>query len=292
MKHAVLILCGEEYHRLPLLINQFDDRFRVYVHIDKKVTLPQGFMKRIMCDEIVRGVFQQFVTNWGSMNIVNAILYLCERALKEEDNTHFHLISGSDFPIASNDRIMECCQTEKDNYIEYFSLPTPRWNDGGMSRLQYFHALDVLDFRNPKDKERYVRFVEAQKFLGIKRQLLEIPYYGGSTWWSLSRKCVEYIVVHRHIHNIYASMQDTYVPDEMFIQTLLLNSPLGDFLTNDNRRYILWKCKNGHIPANLDMEDYDDIVHSNCLFMRKTDQECSQKLVLEVSRLRFCGIRG
>lgn len=287
MKHAILILCGAEYEHLPYLIGQFDERFNVYVHIDKKVVLPQHFQKNLASKGRVQGVFQKFVTNWGSMNIVNAILLLCEKSLRDKENTHFHLISGSDFPIASNDEIIDTCQTEDDNYIEYFPLPTVRWNEGGMSRLQYFHPLNSLDFRSPCDRACYVKFVEAQKYLGIKRELLNITYYGGSTWWSLSRRCVEYIIVHQHKHNIYASMQDTYIPDEMFVQTLLLNSPLKCSLVNNNLRYIVWKYKNGHIPANLDMEDYNNVISSKKLFMRKTDQECSHRLILKVSKHRL-----
>ena len=37
MKQAILIVCGEEYERLPFLVEQFDERFNVYIHIDKKV---------------------------------------------------------------------------------------------------------------------------------------------------------------------------------------------------------------------------------------------------------------
>lgn len=36
MKQAILIVCGEEYERLPFLVEQFDERFNVYIHIDKK----------------------------------------------------------------------------------------------------------------------------------------------------------------------------------------------------------------------------------------------------------------
>ncbi len=30
-KKAILILCGEEYERLPFLVEQFDDRFNIYI---------------------------------------------------------------------------------------------------------------------------------------------------------------------------------------------------------------------------------------------------------------------
>lgn len=165
-------------------------------------------------------------------------------------------------------------------------MPTPRWKEGGMNRLLYFHPLDILNSRNSMDRERYIRFLQVQQTLGIKKKLLDITYFGGSTWWSLSRTCVEYLIRNKCENNIYTSMQDTYIPDEMFVQTLLLNSPMKEFLRNDNRRYIVWSVKNGHIPANLDMEDYDAIQKSRCLFVRKTDKTCSWKLINRIAQQR------
>lgn len=145
MKQAILIVCGEEYERLPFLVEQFDERFNVYIHIDKKVVVPQKFVEGLKAKTGIRWMNQSFITNWGSMNLVNAILLLCEVALTEEDNTHFHLISGADFPAATNSEIIATCSSEKDNYIEFFPMPTPRWKEGGMNRLLYFHPLDILN---------------------------------------------------------------------------------------------------------------------------------------------------
>lgn len=93
MKQAILIVCGEEYERLPFLVEQFDERFNVYIHIDKKVVVPQKLVEGLKAKTGIRWMNQSFITNWGSMNLVNAILLLCEVALTEEDNTHFHFIS-------------------------------------------------------------------------------------------------------------------------------------------------------------------------------------------------------
>ena len=286
MKHAILIICGEEYKRLPCLVRQFDNRFNIYIHVDSKVMVPIELLEGLRDMDNVRLVAQVYKTNWGCMGLVDAILYLCNESAKNISNSHFHLISGSDFPVASNGQIFKQCQTEEDNFIEFFPLPTLRWLDGGLSRLWYFHPLDELDFRSPIDHEIYCNFVECQRRLGVKRKLLDIPYYGGSTWWSLSRKCIEYIVNNKDRNNLYAHMQNTYIPDEMFVQTLLLNSPLKDSLKNNNMRYVVWRIKNGHIPANLDMDDYENILRSKSLFMRKTDKDVSEDLVNKIAQYR------
>lgn len=90
----------------------------------------------------------------------------------------------------------------------------------------------------------------------------------------------------KHADNLYASMQDTWVPDEIFIQTLLLNSPMRTELVNDNLRFIMWKQKNGNCPANLDVDDFEEIMSGGFLFMRKVDKECSAELVRKISFVR------
>ena len=45
MKQAILIVCGKEYERLPFLVEQFDERFNIYIHIDKKVIVPQELVE-------------------------------------------------------------------------------------------------------------------------------------------------------------------------------------------------------------------------------------------------------
>lgn len=286
MKQAILILCGIEKDRLPFLVEQFDERFNIYIHIDKKVNVSKDFVLSLIERDNVKFISWLFETNWGSMNIVNATLHLCEEALKDPSNSHFHLISGADFPVASNDYICNKFKSEKDNYIDFLKLPNSEWENGGFYRLTLYHPLVFMDIRKPENQTIYYRFINYQKMSGIRRRLLDIPYYGGSTWWSLSRKCVAYLVENKHANNLYASMQDTWVPDELFVQTLLLNSPIRKYLINNNLRYIVWKQKHGNCPANLDLDDYNDIMASKCIFTRKLDKECSKELVRKIAKAR------
>lgn len=291
MKQAILILSGSEKDKLPFLVKQFDNRFNIYIHIDRKFDVTQDFIYDLMIQKNVKHISHLYETNWGSMNIVRATLHLCKEALSNKQNSHFHLISAADFPIVSNDYICEKFKSDKDNYIDYFKMPHPEWNNGGYTRLMFYHPLDFIDIRKPDEQTKYYNFINYQKTLGIRRPLLNIPYYGGSTWWSLSRKCISYIINNLYNYNIYISMHDTWVPDEIFIQTLLLNSPIRTNLINNNLRFIVWKQKNGNCPANLDINDFNDIIKSNCIFMRKVDKECSLELVKKISRMRNNNIK-
>lgn len=65
----------------------------------------------------------------------------------------------------------------------------------------------------------------------------------------------------------------------MYIQTLLLHSPFSKRIENDNLRYIVWEKRNGSFPSNLDETDYQKIITSNKLFVRKIKYPRSLQLV-------------
>ena len=61
------------------------------------------------------------------------------------------------------------------------------------------------------------------------------------------------------------------IPDELFFQTILLNSPLRDRIVNDNLRYMDWSRPNVPLPAVLGTGDLPQLQQSPALFARKFD---------------------
>jgi hydrogenase maturation factor HypF (carbamoyltransferase family) len=60
----------------------------------------------------------------------------------------------------------------------------------------------------------------------------------------------------------------SFAPDEMFFQTVLMNSPYQSMIVNDHRRYIDWTEGNRH-PKTLTCDDLKALVSSDKLFARK-----------------------
>jgi core-2/I-Branching enzyme len=60
------------------------------------------------------------------------------------------------------------------------------------------------------------------------------------------------------------------MPDEIYVQTVLLNSPLRETIVADDIHYIDWSRGGSH-PKTLGTEDYAKIVASGKLFARKFD---------------------
>jgi hypothetical protein len=79
-------------------------------------------------------------------------------------------------------------------------------------------------------------------------------------------------------------MKFTFCSEEIYFQTILLNSKYINNIINDNLRYIDWDSGRGGYPAFLDKTDYEKIKHSNKIFARKfheTKSEELKKIILE-----------
>jgi hypothetical protein len=86
----------------------------------------------------------------------------------------------------------------------------------------------------------------------------------------LSRAVVDYVqgVAHER-PDIVRFFEHVYIPDEVFFQTLIMNSPLRDTVENENLRYLDWS--RDPAPAVLGVADLDAMLGSGKLFARKFD---------------------
>ena len=262
---AILITAYTEWDLLLRLVGKFDNSFNIYIHIDAKVNIPTLVKLELEKISNIRFVGQVYKVNWGGMRHVDAIMHLCDLALSDTANTYFHLISGVDYPLYPTRFLHEL--NNKYNYFETFSLPSSNWEGGGYNRIEYYHLLDNLDIKKEREYNRYLESLERQKRSGIKRETPSSPLYGGSTWWSLSRHCLEYII--KNSCSLYDSLVDTFVPEEILFPTIFQRYPNAETLVNKNLRYIDWTYRNGNAPAVLDMSDLIAMMQGPFLFARK-----------------------
>lgn len=106
-----------------------------------------------------------------------------------------------------------------------------------------------------------------------KRSLPSFSLHGGLTWWNITKEFAEYVLEKIKSDKEYIDFfKNTLIPDEMFMQTLLANSPFKDDLVNDDKRYIVWDWEvNGTHPLTIKKEDFNTIINGNDHFARKFD---------------------
>lgn len=283
MQHAILITAYKNFNQLVDLINTFDSSFRCYIHIDKKSKFTEDQITELQKIENVDFAVRYYEVNWGGVNHLRAIILLMLEAQKDKKNHFFHLITGQDYPVKKLEVIKSFFEENENSiYMEYNKLPHKDWeDDGGYNRIIYYNFCDTFNRRAFWGKAFIKILVELQKITGFKRKFYDgFPVlYGGSTYWSINRNCIDYVINYLQDNPQYLErFKYTFCAEEFFFQTIIMSSPYKDMVVNDPLRYILWEEKNGSFPANLDITDEEPILKSNAIFARKFEEPVSVEL--------------
>jgi hypothetical protein len=283
MKQALLIAAHKDFdHLLDIFTHFSGGNFEFYVHINKKSIVEPDIMQKIRANGNVKFISNKYSIRWGGLNLLKTIHLLAEEALKNREITFFHFISGQDMPVKESSYFENTLDRNKD-YLEYFKLPAECWKYGGMDRLELYNLYDVIN------GEKYlglIRFLHSlQLRMNFKRPIgKNIPgLYGGSTWWSLTRETLQYVIDYtRNDTTLINRMKYSFGADEMYFQTVVMNSACSENVINDSLRYV-WFTESGHSGV-LDKSHFPSIKSSNKLFARKFDSAASKELKSMLAR--------
>jgi hypothetical protein len=211
-------------------------------------------------------LFSNYKGSYATFRCVKAVLEAMN-FFQENKYDYFINLSGQCYPIKPIKLIKKELENSDVTFLDYFPLPFKNWTQGGFDRINYhwFHIIGKI-------------------WIPIPKIFRKLPYnlkpYGGSNWFCLSKKFVDYILQFIENHpklNLY--FKNSLCPDEIFFQTIVINSPLQHQVINDNKRYIDWHKKRSSSPAILTSEDYRKIIDTNKWFGRKFDMNVDSKIL-------------
>ncbi|MEN8927810.1 MAG: beta-1,6-N-acetylglucosaminyltransferase [Flavobacteriales bacterium] len=293
MKHALLITAYKDFDQLHTLIDQFDSDFNIYVHIDGKSKISDKQLQGFRQKENVRIAEAPMKVNWGGFNHLQSYLSLSKIALNNPENTLFHLITGQDFPIKNKksfDELLEKNKSKEICYLDYEKMPAMKlWHlDGGMGRFHYYSFYDWFDAKTKTGEKIHALIRKIQLLIRVKRKInLKEELYGGSTYWTLPRKALKYVIDFEASNpKFHQRFRYTFCPEEMYFQTILMDSPFVDTIVNDNLRYIDWENGKGGGPAVLGHSDLKILEESNSLFARKIDSQEIINHLIESNKIK------
>lgn len=218
---------------------------------------------------------------WGEFSLVQAVLNAIDTLIESNVNFDYaFLLSGQDYPIKShNDIVHTLSKNQGKQYLEY--IPFSGLNHISQWIENYHFRVGKRRFWHPHQRSDNLiiaiyNFI-LSLFIPKNRKLPEnFILYKGSTWWTLTRDCIEFL--HQQTHSpegkrIIKFFKHTYHPAELYIQTILMNSKFREGIINNDLRFILWpENDNGH-PKVLTEANYKDIISSDRLFARKFDTQ-------------------
>lgn len=243
-----------------ILMNVPND-WDVYIHIDKKSKLSPSMINKKAY------VIKKYKINWGDVNHLYAIVELLKVAFEKTLNdAYFHIITGQDYfvtPPKDFDKIIDKGKV----YLDIVS--NPQWYNGGKDIWMYRTLAHILDLRKPINRKINRLYMLLQKRLGLCKALPDYIIYGGSVYCSLPTNAVEYILNNDFAKYILKELRSSAIGEEIYFQTVLMNSPFKSLIIPSNLRYTDWNVINA--PKILDESDFNSIANSRVLFCRKVD---------------------
>lgn len=275
MKHAYLILAHGSYALLQRLVSAIDDeRNDIFIHIDsKQKELPRlhvKYSRLFLLDKERVSVF------WGDVSVVVAEFALMNFAYKQGEYAYYHLLSGVDLPLKSQNDIHAFFEEHQGKeFIGFYDGAD--LSSSLVRKVQRYH-LFPQDFRGSGLVFLTKRIVRAlairmQEFLGFKRNA-KICFAKGTQWWSLTGSLIEQLLAKQD--EILSLYKYTFCADEIAIQTYVYNSPfMAQVFAPDNEaksslRHIGWR--DGAL-YDWTRVDYEDLKHSTALFARKFNEK-------------------
>lgn len=283
-KHAYLILAHKNLKQLQKLIECIDSvNNDIYIHIDKKCReFNSEFTFNTKYSNIV--IFNDIDVRWGDFSIVQVELNLLMAAIKN-NYSYYHLLSGEDLPIKNMNYIYNFFEESKKEFI-YFTSNKISKKD--YDRIYYRHLmLGKLRTSSNRYVNKFYFWIDEllvflQKILFLKKKKSITNYQRGSQWFSITNDFAKYVIDNYNL--IVSDFSGTLIPDEMFIQTILINSKWTNNLykkdlynnVEQNMRYIDWNRGNPYVFTD---EDFEYLKSSNCLFARKFDIKKDPKII-------------
>lgn len=236
-KHAYLIMAYNNFDLLEKLILRLNDyRNDIFIHIDKKSDLENNFEEKIKDEYKKSNIYflDRINVYWGEFSQIQCELNLLKATTSVGKYEYYHLLSGSDYPIVSQDTIHNFFESnEGKEFIEIKPNLEKRFFDTRYNCYNFF----VKCFKNKnklvsKLSKRLSQFlILIQYWLKIKRRKNETVKYG-SQWFSITSNAVDLILKNEEI--IKEKYKFTLCCDEIFLQTLLYNSKLRKILAMES----------------------------------------------------------
>ena len=268
MKHCVIMTVYTDICQVNRFISTIPEDWDVYVHVDKK--------SDINVKDIIPKAYSSKIFNvyWGSFNHLMAFWRLMEIAYSRKEYDYYHLVSGQDFwskPLENIRGIIDVGNI----YLDVVSDPT--WYDGGYEIYAYDTLSLFCDIRRSYYGILNKIFKRIQDFLNFKKSRPNYVIYGGSVYCSLTKEAVEECFRSHIAKDLLSKLEYSSIGEEIFFQTILMNSNLRSKIVNNNLRYVDWSCEVR--PKVLTVEDFNKIVDSKSIFCRKIDSVISKELL-------------
>ena len=275
-KHAFLVIAHENPNMLQFLVSLLDfDYNDIFIHIDKKSDISE-FKNITVSKSKLFFCKNRIDVRWGDISQVKCEFELLKLAHSNGPYHYYHIISGVDMPIKSNEYIHDFCDMNYSGY-EFVSISFSKICQKSLiEHTKHYHLFTSTLKRNNNIYSKiteFIRFyaIELQKRLNFERKF-KMTLVKGHQWNSITHNFCTYLLSKEKL--LLKEMKYVNCPDEIFLQTLLWNSEYRNklYVTNStpfessSLREIDWKRGTPYVWKEQDIEE---LKKSDALFARK-----------------------
>lgn len=266
---CVIMTCYNDFETAMFNVEHLAECFDVYLHVDKKATIPRSFLMK--CAEYSNvTVTSCYPINWGSILHLAAVLRLLNDAMNQGEYRSYSIWSENESSIYSAQTLSKFFSHNRNSLIEMSA------EDNQSSRIHEYHFMDHYNVRSSAKRWKVVfwRGIEAALRLLRIRPHLKYRYPNkGYLYCSLTGEFVRELGKNWDVANgMLNELQHSFVGEEYFFQNFLLNCPgstLQSRIVDNCEVYSDWNHPQLGLPAKLTSADIDTVKKSGKLFMRK-----------------------
>lgn len=288
-RHAYLILAHKNLGQLKRLIKLLDDpRNDIFVHLDSK---NRDFNEADWRDAAklshLEFISPRLNVNWGGVSIMRAELNLLEAATRREAYDYYHLLSGQDLPIKTQDEIHDFFDAHLGKeFLNYWEF-----KKSTLSRFRYYTIF-------PEGEGRFRTRIVNHFFKGLQMAVgfrinRDVDFRFGSQWFSITDALARYAVEQRPwLEKVF---RHTSTCDEIFLPTLVWSSRFKENLYHpeavksqkevnmSNMRFIDWtRGESIRHPWTFKADDYALLMETPHLFARKFDENIDAEIISKI----------
>lgn len=295
LEHAFLMMV----HKSPELFGRIvhilaKDNHHFFINVDKKTANIDDFKQAVRDVKNVTFIPQMRVHH-GSVEQIHCELALYRAAMNASVKIdYFHLISGQDYPLRSNEQFDSFMEQHKGR--SFGMIDDDAFREECMKR-KYPYRTNVFHPNGHNYLFRILRKLtwRLQLILHVRSYILDC--WGGWNWRSLYRPVVTYLLDYVDKNPTFLKrFNHTNCCDEIYFTTLV--HPLMDKLDIDGRtplRYVSWiaprPISSNQRPYILEEPDFPYVISSQAFFCRKVNLPQSEKLLDMIDEQRgsyFC----
>ena len=282
MKIAYIILAHKNPLQVSRLISRLNYEDSLFViHVDLNTDI-YPFKNELSKYSNLYFTTKRYKTNWGGFNTVKATIELLKLAVENETET-IVFISGQDYPIMSNNSLKQYLNNYNGKaLIEY---ETGSLNKTLPNRTNRYYFADYFKYNKTGvfDYKKVPIIPRILTKILPKRNFLKgfVPFVG-RVWFILPLNIAKYFVEKYNSNTTFNNFYKfTISSDEMYFQTLLLNSHFAENTINLQTTFADYNAPN---PVIWKSKDLELLKKQTTPFARKFDTNIDEKILDLIDR--------